>query len=204
MSSLLPELTPLATCALSLGLAYVKLDRFGFRDSVRDRAKQQLANFQDSKESLEKLKERKLLKELQWLAKFPQSQPSVRPSELPPWAYIYDILYASGIDRRTSWAGIGFAFAILVLGRLHAIDLLFFNDFMVENSVSYWSVILLSGFIALLIGFAWIGDLAKSNALKMIDSNASEISGFINDLVMGSTLAGGNSGNSRQDEQSGL
>ena len=189
----------MATCALSLGLAYIKLDRFGFRDLIRERARQQLDNFQDSKQSLEKLKERKLLKELQWLAKF-NTEPGVRLSELPFWASIYDVLYASRIDRIISWVGICVAFVVLLLGRLHAIDLLFFNDFLVANAASLGGVLSLSGFIALLIGFAWIGDSVKSRAIKMIDSHASEIRGFINDLVMSSGLAGGGSGNSPQDQ----
>ena len=51
VSSSLPELTPLATCALGLGLAYIKLDRFGIANLVRERADQQLDNFQDSNQA---------------------------------------------------------------------------------------------------------------------------------------------------------
>ena len=183
----------MATCALSLGLAYVKLDRFGFRNFVRGRAQQKLAKFKDSKESLEqleKLKSRKLLIKLELLANLPESREGVQQRKLPgAWAFFYARVYARRRDRFIAWAGIAIAFAVLVLGRLHAVGIGFLGERLSSSSVSFWGVVVLSLFILFLIIVAWIGDFVKSSALETIDSHAAELRGFINVIVSESSLA---------------
>ncbi|MCY4511329.1 MAG: hypothetical protein OXG35_30850 [Acidobacteria bacterium] len=124
----------------------------------------------------------------------------VQQGKLPgAWAFFYEMLYARRRDRFIAWTGITVAFAVLVLGRVHAIGVGVLDETLSSINVSLWGVVVLSLFILFLVIFAWIGDFVKSNALDTIDSHAAELRGFINVIVSESSLAASDNTDPRLD-----
>lgn len=178
-------LTPMATSGLAIGLAYLKLNRFRYRESVQDRARKgllalerqdgTLAETQGDTEYYIRLKTLS-----SWSGLRALSGGSVL--SLPLSVMIYSLIYAprfrskSGLDRIFSGTLVVGSGLFLILGRAFMLDIIPWNwlgyIFHVNMSNIWW--LLLSACIVLPIFFTILGDHIEFETHEFIDHTIAE------------------------------
>ena len=191
-SSLLPELGPMAASALAFGLAYLKLRRFRYRESIQRRAQEALALL-DKKDSTlaESFFDTEYYIRLKILASWSESK-QIRKGleaypEFPVAIHIYYLLYesrlglGSGLDRITSWICTVASGLIFIIGRAHAVNIFDWEWVLglgQQDWISLWWS-LLAICLILPISLTILGDWIEANIHNFIARTEKEFGKFI-------------------------
>lgn len=174
MDSLLSQLTSLAATTMAIGLAYVRLDRFHYRNRIRDRARAALNRWNDPR-ILKRLQGLHTIAVLQHLADDSNIGVSrdLNPATSLPWSYRK--LVAPGVDRRVCWTGEYLSLAVVLIGSFQGLGVGFFPKVLNSRTI----VIIVASVLAMLLVFEIIlvrlGDLIQANMYDVITSKSREL-----------------------------
>ena len=184
--SALAELASLASSSLAVDLTYLILDRFKYRESIRDHARRALELLRDKSSSVDKDHEDKgIYQGLRFLAMLPITSTNINLKEVIPsfkLRKLYPWIYASRMDRWSTIICVIYSMLCLFVGRGYGIGLdigLQRLPFFAIDSflwVSYW--ILCLG-VTIPILFVTVGSWIRESAHSKIDHDRMEMEKFM-------------------------
>ena len=175
MDSLIPQLTSLATTTMAIGLAYVRLDRFHYRDRIRDRARAALNRFNDDPRILKRLQGLHTIAVLQHLADDSNTGVSrdSNPATSLPWSYRK--LVAPGVDRHVCWIGVYLSLVVVLIGSFQGLGVGYVTTALNSRTIA----IIVTSVLAMLLVFEIIlvrlGDWIQAKMYDVINSKSSEL-----------------------------
>ena len=183
MDSLLSQLTSLATIAMAIGLAYVRLDRFHYRDRIRDRARTNLDRFNDDPKIIEKFQGLHTIAVLQYLADdpIPSVNRDLNPATSLPW--LYRNLVAPSIDRLFCWTGVCLSLSVVLIGRFQGLDVEFVLTEFESRTIAVLVGFVLSILLAFEVILVRIGDWIQARMYDVIALKYSEFEKEISNLI---------------------
>lgn len=181
----LSELAGLASSALAIGLAYLNLDRFRYRENIRDHAREALALLRDRSSSVDKDHEDKgIYQGIRFLAMLGAPSPDTRLKEIIPslrLRRIYPWIYASNKDRWFTVFCVMYSMFVLFIGRGYGIGMSRFS-FLASGWLLWPSyAILVLGIIAPVF-LVLIGNWIRESAYSKIDHDRVEMEKFMKDI----------------------
>lgn len=184
-TSSLSELASLASSSLAIGLTYLILDRFKYRESIRDHAREAIDLLRGKSGSFDKDHEDKSIYQgLRFLAKLPITLPDINLKEIIPplrLRIIYPWIYVSKKDRVFMTFCVIYSMVVLFIGRGHGIGIpglsIFANDWFILPSF----VILVAGIITPIV-LVLLGTWIRESAFSKIDHDRVEMEKFMQDI----------------------
>lgn len=181
----LSELASLASSSLAIGLTYLILDRFKYREGIRDYALKALGQLRDKSRSFDKDHEDKgIYQGLRFLAMLPITSPDIDLREVIPslrLRRIYPWIYVSKKDREFTTLCVIYSMIVLFVGRGYGIGVPGLSIF--EN---YWFSIV--SYAILVVGIVTpillvlIGTWIRDSACSKIDHYRTEMEKFLQDI----------------------
>lgn len=174
--SQLPHLLPLASVVLALGLAYLKLDRFHYRQRIQGHARAALKLLRNG--GLQpRHEEAEYVRQLRLFAGLVQRE---RISEFPKiWGTVYSLVYCSTVDRIVSGLSVIGSMSIIMIGSCHAVSRLqSLNPLFDEEQIglTLYALIALFGFSIFLVLY---GAHIEHKSRQIIDNNAKQTQIFL-------------------------
>lgn len=156
---------PVLATGFAVGATYLNLERFRYRDKIRNRATV-LHDELSKKQNYKKYKNFDTVKLIKYLSGLKDHDPmgndhaATATDEDPPSnagfaCWCYNIFYCKHLDRRVCIFSTGLAFLGLILGVAAAADLMPFHNLVFENTILNY-VILSGAILACLMPLAFI------------------------------------------------
>ena len=162
----------MATAVFGVSLAYVRLDRFHYRNMIRNHAQSKLEDFRDEHKILELMKPMNTLNVLKHLAQ--SSRYGVIESDRNfadslPW--FYRRIISSGYDRKLAWIGVYFSLATIVIGTFQRLGI-----FHWPINIGIGLAIIVTALLILMVVLFHAGDWILQKMTRIVDHNANEVS----------------------------
>ena len=174
--SQLPYLIPLASVVLALGLAYLKLDRFHYRQRIQGHARMALKSLRNG--GLQsKHEEAEYVRQLRLFAGLVQHD---RIGEFPKvWGKVYRLIFCSTVDRIVSGLSVIGSMLIIMIGSCHAFGRLqVLIPLFDERQIGLTLYTLIVGF-GLSIFLVLYGAHIEYKSRQLIDNNAKQTQMFL-------------------------
>ena len=178
----LSELASLASSSLALGLTYLILDRFRYRESIRDHARKALDLLRDRSKSFDKdHADKGIYQGLRFLAMLPITSTNVNIKEVIPslrLRKVYPWIYASKTDRVSTIICVVYSTFCLLVGRGYGIGIkwlsIFAADWFLWLSYPILVFAVITPILLVLVGI-WI----RESAYSKIDHDRVEMEKFM-------------------------
>lgn len=194
-TSSLSELASLASSSLAIDLTYLILDRFKYRESIRDHAREAIDLLRGKSGSFDKDHEDKSIYQgLRFLAKLSITSPGLDLKEIIPalrLRSIYPWIYVSKKDRRFVVFCVIYSMVVLFIGRGHGIGIPGLSIFSCDWFLLPSFVILVAG-VTIPIIFVLLGTWIRESAFSKIDHDRVEMEKFMQDIGRSAEVFGSN------------
>lgn len=181
----LSELASLASTTLAIALAYLNLDRFRYRQNIRDHARKALDLLRDRSRSVDKDHEDKgIYQGLRFLAMLGTPPPKTRLKEIIPslrLRQVYPWTYASNRDRWFTTFCVIYSMFVLFVGRASGIGVSGYS-FFASNWFLWPSYAILVLGIIVPVFLVLIGNWIRESAYSKIDHDRVEMEKFMKDI----------------------
>lgn len=185
--SLLSELSPLAASALAVGLAYLKLGQFRYRESipntVRSVSREALSAIRDEEGSAKELYgDGEYYTQLHALAGWSEPGSVFKPIKAYSfgWLRAYSVLYGFPLDRILVWFFVIVATFLFVIGRAHAAEISYFVQLgqgdWISITVLWWFLV---GSLAAPVCLSVLGELTVRRIRQRVEHNVTELRKYI-------------------------
>ena len=185
--SLLPELSPLAASALAVGLAYLKLGQFRYRESIpntiRAVSREALRAIRDEERSAKELYgNTEYYTQLDALAGWSEPRSIFKRIKTYSfgWLRTYGILYGFPLDRILVWFFVITATFLFVIGRAHAAEIPYFFQLgrgdWISITALWWFLV---ASLAIPVCLSVFGELTVRRIRQRIQHNVTELRKYI-------------------------